>query len=118
MNAVRAWLARAACRRVDPEMFFPAAEAGPEFETQAAAAKAVCAVCPVRARCLEFALTALADGVAGGTSPNERRAIRAERADASRRTDRAVVSVAGLLREAAAGRAPAERPQAVVEVDR
>ena len=52
------WRERAACRSVDPELFFPAAEAGPVYAAQVAAAKRVCAGCPVRAACLAEALAA------------------------------------------------------------
>jgi hypothetical protein len=70
---------RAACRGVDPEVFFPAAEDGPRHEVQVAAAKAVCARCPVRAECLAWALAALPYGVAGGMSEQERSQARARR---------------------------------------
>jgi Transcription factor WhiB len=73
------WLARAICVGVDPELFFPAAEEGPARARQEAAAKAVCARCPVRAQCREWALTELPHGVAGGLSEDERRAVRAAR---------------------------------------
>ncbi|MGI9001873.1 MAG: WhiB family transcriptional regulator, partial [Pseudonocardia sp.] len=39
---------RAACRSVDPEVFFPTAVRGAVFAVQVAAAKAVCAGCPVQ----------------------------------------------------------------------
>jgi hypothetical protein len=68
------WLAEAACRETDPEMFFPTAESGPARTTQTAAAKRVCAGCPVRARCLAWATDDLAYGVAGGLDATERRA--------------------------------------------
>ncbi len=64
---------RAACRDVDPELFFPVAECGPEHDAQVAVAKAVCGGCPVRARCLAWALSVLPYGVAGGMSEQERR---------------------------------------------
>jgi WhiB family redox-sensing transcriptional regulator len=61
-------------------MFFPATEdaAGP--------AKAVCAACPVREQCLEWAIaTRQEDGVWGGLTDNERRRLRRRRRDAARR---------------------------------
>ena len=70
------WRHRAVCRDVDPEQFFPAAEAGPAHDAQVAVAKAICVGCPVRAECLEFALTALSDGIAAGLTPDERRRLR------------------------------------------
>jgi WhiB family redox-sensing transcriptional regulator len=43
-------------------------------------AKAVCAVCPVREECLDFALRMkVAHGVWGGLSERERRSVRRER---------------------------------------
>lgn len=71
-----AWQSGAACRDVDPELFFPAAERGPARRKQVRAAKAVCAECPVREECLDFALEALSHGVAGGLDEHERRALR------------------------------------------
>lgn len=73
------WRHRAACRDVDPEVFFPVAEHGPEYEAQVDGAKAVCAACPVRAACLAWALDALPYGVAGGLGEAERRQERVRR---------------------------------------
>ncbi|WP_372460625.1 WhiB family transcriptional regulator [Actinomycetospora endophytica] len=70
------WRARAACRDHDPELFFPTAHSGPARAAQAAAAKRVCAGCPVREACLRFALAHLPHGVAGGLDEDERRAVR------------------------------------------
>lgn len=69
----REWRSQAACRDVDPELFFPVADSGPLVEWQVQEAKAVCDGCPVRAECLAFALRALTDGIAGGLTPAERR---------------------------------------------
>lgn len=76
---------RAACRSVDPEVFFPAAAAGAEFEAQVSVAKAVCAGCPVRQACLSWALSALPEGIAGGMTEDERRTERARRGAAAGR---------------------------------
>lgn len=97
---------RAACRSVDPELFFPASVEGDEFEVQVAAAKAVCAGCPVLQACRLWALQQLADGIAGGMTEDERRAERARRRDAGRRERLAARPAGGTPREiAAAGRA-------------
>jgi len=72
----RDWRRHAECRTADPEAFFPAAEVGPAYDEQVAVAKAICAGCPVRTACLEFALTALAHGIAGGLTADERHALR------------------------------------------
>lgn len=68
-----AWLERAACRGIDPNLFHP----GPGEDTKPA--KAVCAHCSVTAECLDYAMThGLTVGVWGGTSQNERRKMRRE----------------------------------------
>lgn len=70
------WRHRAACRDEDPELFFPVSEVGPGAE-QVAQAKAVCARCPVRAECLEYALeNGLDHGIFGGLTEQERRRLR------------------------------------------
>jgi WhiB family transcriptional regulator, redox-sensing transcriptional regulator len=76
--AGRGWRDRAACRDVDvdAELFFPTAEAGPARDAQVAAAKAVCARCPVRAECLTEALLRIPHGIAGGLTEHERRRLR------------------------------------------
>jgi hypothetical protein len=75
---------RAACRSVDPEVFFPTATHGPEYEAQVSIAKAVCAGCPVRAECLAWALPHQSDGIAGGMTEYERRHELARRRAARR----------------------------------
>ena len=72
----RDWRSRAACLGVDPELFFPVAEDGPVHDAQVAKAKAVCAGCPVVAVCLADALARIPDGIAGGLTEQERRALR------------------------------------------
>ena len=70
------WRQLAACRDEDPELFFPVSEMGPGAR-QTDHAKAVCAACPVRARCLDYALdNALDHGIFGGTTEVERRTLR------------------------------------------
>lgn len=66
------WQADAACRRVDPEIFFPSGE------DEARPAKEFCGSCPVRLRCLGFALTAGERfGVWGGLTAKERNRLSA-----------------------------------------
>ncbi|WP_410661759.1 WhiB family transcriptional regulator [Amycolatopsis sp. lyj-112] len=68
-------LSQAACRGVDPELFFPVTEIGPGAQ-QVARAKDVCARCPVASACLDFAVdNGLAYGVFGGLSGAERRRL-------------------------------------------
>ncbi|MFD5080495.1 WhiB family transcriptional regulator [Streptomyces sp. NPDC058371] len=82
------WRAAAACRTVDPDLFFPIGATGPAL-LQILEAKAVCRGCAVREECLEWALdTGQSIGVWGGTSENERRALR-RRATARRSRDTA-----------------------------
>lgn len=70
------WRLRAACRNEDPELFFPVSDVGPGAR-QTDQAKAVCARCPVRAECLEYALdNGLDHGIFGGTTETERRKLR------------------------------------------
>ena len=71
------WQVRAACRGVDPELFFPEPSDEPLVRTQVAAAKAVCRRCPVRQRCLAEALERIPYGIAGGLTAGERRRARA-----------------------------------------
>ena len=64
------WRPLAACRGVEPDIFYPATD------EEAEPAKAVCGVCPVRQPCLEFALANRErDGVWGGATEKERRRI-------------------------------------------
>lgn len=70
------WRDRAACRDEDPELFFPIGD-GVAAQEQIARAKAVCDRCPVRAQCLQFALSTGQDaGIWGGLSAEERRGLR------------------------------------------
>jgi WhiB family transcriptional regulator, redox-sensing transcriptional regulator len=70
------WLDLAACREVDPEIFFPISTTVAAL-SQIHEAQAICARCPVAADCLDWALrTGQGHGVWGGTTPEERRALR------------------------------------------
>ena len=70
------WRDAAACRRADPELFFPIAKSGPAL-TDIQRAKAICAACPVRQPCLAFALaTGQEFGIWGGYDEDERRWLR------------------------------------------
>ncbi|MFC9688839.1 WhiB family transcriptional regulator [Kribbella sp. NPDC056951] len=71
-----AWILAAACRDEDPELFFPIGTTGPSL-LQVAAAKQVCARCPVRPDCLESALESGQDaGIWGGLTELERRELK------------------------------------------
>jgi WhiB family transcriptional regulator, redox-sensing transcriptional regulator len=59
---------------MDPSLFFPSDGLG------VLAAQAICAECPVKAECLEYALADRVDhGVWGGTSERQRRRILRQR---------------------------------------
>jgi WhiB family redox-sensing transcriptional regulator len=71
----RDWWDAAACRTVDPDLFFPVSAAGPGGD-EIARAKAMCAGCQVRRQCLHFALTTRQlHGVWGGLTEEERRLL-------------------------------------------
>ena len=74
------WQQNAACRGLDTEQFYnPDRARGPNKRAREAAAKAVCAQCPVVQSCLNWALTAGEPyGVWGGTTPEERSAFRSD----------------------------------------
>lgn len=83
------WRHSALCRDEDPELFFPVGNSGPAL-LQIAEAKAVCARCPVREQCLEWALATGQDaGVWGGLSEDERRSLKRRRARARARSNSA-----------------------------
>ncbi len=72
----REWQQYGLCRAGDSAVFFPPAhfEHKPEREAREAKAKAICARCPVRVTCLEWALaTREPHGVWGGRSEIERK---------------------------------------------
>lgn len=67
------YLDDAACRGLDPELFYA------EGNAAIAEAKTHCDVCPVQRPCLEWAITREEFGVWGGTTARERAALRRER---------------------------------------
>lgn len=82
------WMANGNCANKAPDFFFPSDGVGVEL------ARHVCATCPVKTQCLEYALENRIDhGVWGGTSERERRRI--------------------LKRRSAERRAAAQAPQSV-----
>jgi WhiB family transcriptional regulator, redox-sensing transcriptional regulator len=68
------WMSRGACRREDPELFFPIAAKGAALH-QVSVAKAICLGCSVRAACLAYGLETGQDGIWGGTTWDERYAM-------------------------------------------
>ncbi|MEU9376538.1 WhiB family transcriptional regulator [Streptomyces sp. NPDC048255] len=70
------WRHNAVCREEDPELFFPIGNTGPAL-MQIQEAKALCCRCPVMKQCLQWALESGQDeGVWGGLSEGERRAMK------------------------------------------
>ena len=65
------WMQDALCAQTDPEVFFP------ELGGSTRAAKAICAQCPVMARCRAYAVEHHERGVWGGTSDGDRARLRA-----------------------------------------
>ena len=82
------WRDLAACRGADLDVFFPGRgqSAGP--------ARQVCAACPVRQPCLDYAISnRISHGVWGGLTGRERRALQSRWVRTSRRDrDRAVLA--------------------------
>lgn len=77
------WQTRAACRGADANLFFAPTtlETKEEKEIRETAAKMVCARCPVREACLDFALaTREPHGIWGGLTESERRRLMERRA--------------------------------------
>lgn len=68
------WRQRAACLGIDAAVFYPVSD------EEAAPAKGICAQCPVRQPCLEYALVNRErDGVWGGATERERRRMLRQR---------------------------------------
>jgi WhiB family redox-sensing transcriptional regulator len=82
------WRESAACRHADPEILFPIGTCGPAM-AEIDRARRICAGCPVRTCCLDWALAnGAAFGIWGGLTEHERRAAgRRERRTASTADD-------------------------------
>ena len=85
--ALAGWRYRAACRGTDLSVFFPG---------RAEPARQVCAGCPVRQPCLDYALShAITHGIWGGLTERDRRPLRVHRIAAVRRErDQAIAAAA------------------------
>jgi WhiB family redox-sensing transcriptional regulator len=76
------WQTRAACRDVDPELFFPPSDDDSSVivARHRVAVAPVCGRCPVATECLRWALDSGQDyGLWAATTPTDRRAIRRAR---------------------------------------
>ena len=70
------WRDDAACRDADADLFFPVGTMGPALR-QIDEAKRICRACPAQAACLAWAIDhGITSGVWGGTTEDERRALR------------------------------------------
>ncbi|MFG1635625.1 WhiB family transcriptional regulator [Pseudonocardia alni] len=113
------WRARAACRSVDPDTFFPTAESGTAHDRQVARAKRVCRRCPVQTACRDWAIDDLPHGVAGGLTEDERRRARRATTRRARRAElRPAVASAPVLRTDRAPVISAGRAALAAGVDR
>ena len=83
------WRELAACRGADLEVFFPGRGESAE------PARQVCAGCPVRQPCLDYAITnRIVHGIWGGLTERERRALQSRWVRASRRNRDGAISAA------------------------
>jgi WhiB family transcriptional regulator, redox-sensing transcriptional regulator len=82
------WRELAACRGTDLDVFFP------ERGESAGPARQVCAACPVREPCLDYAISnRISHGIWGGLTERERRALQSRWVRTSRRDrDRAILA--------------------------
>jgi WhiB family transcriptional regulator, redox-sensing transcriptional regulator len=69
------WRAKAAGIGQDIELFFPSGTTGPVL-VQVEQAKNFCRRCKVATQCLEYAIETGQDGIWGGMTEDERRALR------------------------------------------
>ncbi len=75
------WAEQALCAQADPDAWFPSKGQ----HALAAIATRICGLCPVRARCLDYALAGadtwagIAIGIWGGTTPQDRDRLRQQR---------------------------------------
>jgi WhiB family transcriptional regulator, redox-sensing transcriptional regulator len=83
------WRDRAACRGTDLKVFFPGR--GEPAEP----ARRICAACPVRQPCLDYALShVIVHGIWGGLTERDRRALRTRHVSAARRERDAAIAAA------------------------
>jgi WhiB family redox-sensing transcriptional regulator len=107
------WRYRAACRGADLDLFFPGRGESAE------PARQICAGCPVRQPCLDYALSrGIVHGIWGGLSERDRRALRSRHLGAARRErDEAIAAAADAgYTQAAIGRAFGLAPTSVSRV--
>jgi WhiB family redox-sensing transcriptional regulator len=88
--ALAGWRYRAACRGADLTVFFPGRGGSAE------PARQICASCPVRQPCLDYALShGITHGIWGGLTERDRRPLRVHHTLAARRQrDEAIAAAA------------------------
>ena len=88
--ALAGWRYRAACRGTDLKVFFPGRGESAE------AARQICAGCPVREPCLDYAIShGITHGIWGGLTERDRRPLRVHHTAAVRRDrDQAIAAAA------------------------
>ncbi|HWF80911.1 MAG TPA: WhiB family transcriptional regulator [Streptosporangiaceae bacterium] len=75
MMLIDEWWSVAACRDAEPELFFPISATAASSRL-VKRAKLICASCPVRSKCLSYALDHRQEqGIWGGLTEEERRRI-------------------------------------------
>jgi WhiB family redox-sensing transcriptional regulator len=77
------WMVHGACRGADPELFFPIGLTG-GAGAQIDSARAICGRCAVSKDCLSYAMRTMPHGIWGGTTREERIAMRFRSAARSR----------------------------------
>jgi WhiB family redox-sensing transcriptional regulator len=83
------WRNRAACRGSDLEVFFPGRGESAE------PARQICAGCPVRQPCLDYALShGITHGIWGGLAERDRRVLRTHHVSAARRKRNEAIAAA------------------------
>lgn len=75
----RSWMARAACKGLDPNMWFEAVINEPSMREKNTLAQSICQACEVRYDCLEYSLYHERYGIWGGYTTAERHEMRRER---------------------------------------
>ena len=90
-----AWMDDGSCTTADPDLFFPS----DGDSSTSRHAKAICATCPVKATCLEYALAnGEKYGIWGGTGHKDRQRIRRDRRGKAHRTSSPTSYTGRLLR--------------------
>jgi WhiB family redox-sensing transcriptional regulator len=86
------WWSRAECAGMETDLFFPIGNTSPA-KIQTSEAKKICASCDVKDECLEFAMrTDEKNGIWGGHTEDERRALKRSRSRVQGKAGAASVS--------------------------